>query len=68
MECYRLSDAERKVMDYLIGRNAVSRREIEAAVGLSQSTTIRVLNALAEKQLVSKHGRGKNTAYSAVSK
>ncbi|MGI6130426.1 MAG: ATP-binding protein [Bacillota bacterium] len=67
VEADRLSDAERKVMDYLIGRNAVSRREIEAAVGLSQSTTIRVLNALAERQLVSKRGRGKNTAYSVVS-
>jgi len=63
-----LSDAERRVMDYLIGRDAASRREIEAAIGLSQSTTIRVLNALTEKQLVSKHGRGKNTAYAAVSR
>jgi len=62
-----LSDAERRVMDYLIGRDAASRREIEAAIGLSQSTTIRVLSALAEKQLVSKHGRGKNTTYTACS-
>lgn len=62
-----LSDAERRVMDYLVGRDVASRREIEAAVGLSQSTTIRVINALTQKQLVSKHGRGKNTMYTACS-
>ncbi len=68
VECDGLSDTERKVMDYLIGRDAASRREIEAAIGLSQSTTIRVLNALTQKQLVSKYGRGKNTAYVAASR
>jgi len=62
-----LSDAERGVMDYLVGRDVASRREIEAAIGLSQSTTIRVINALTQKQLVSKHGRGKNTMYTACS-
>ena len=61
-----LSDAERRVMEYLVGRDAASRQEIEAVIGLSQSTTIRVLNALVEKQLVSKRGRGKNTVYAAV--
>jgi ATP-dependent DNA helicase RecG len=61
-----LSDAERRVMEYLVGRDAASRQEIEAVIGLSQSTTIRVLNALVERQLVSKRGRGKNTVYAAV--
>ena len=55
-------------MEYLVGRDAASRRKIEAAIWLSQSTTTRVLNALVEKRLVSKRGRGKNTAYAAVSR
>ncbi|MEA4884541.1 MAG: helix-turn-helix domain-containing protein [Clostridia bacterium] len=58
-----LSDTERRVMGYLIGRDSASRREIEEAIGLSQSRTIRVLNALADRQLISKRGRGKNTTY-----
>ena len=45
-----LSDTESRVTGYLVGRDVASRREIEAAIGLSQSTTIRVLNALAEFQ------------------
>lgn len=61
-----LSDAERRVVEHLVGRDVASRQEIEAVIGLSQSTTIRVLNALVEKQLVSKRGRGKNTVYAAV--
>jgi len=55
-------------MGYLAGRDSASRREIEAAIGLSQSTTIRVLNALADKELILKLGRGKNTRYAAVSR
>jgi DNA-binding IclR family transcriptional regulator len=54
------------VVEHLVGRDVASRQEIEAVIGLSQSTTIRVLNALVEKQLVSKRGRGKNTVYAAV--
>lgn len=34
-----LSDTERRVMGYLVGRDSASRRQIEAAIGLSQSTT-----------------------------
>lgn len=62
-----LSDTERKVMDYLIGRHSASRREIEVANGLSQSRTIRLLNTLIDKKLVAKRGSGKNTTYVDVS-
>jgi len=60
-----LSDTERKVIGYLSGRDSASRREIEEAIGLSQSTTIRVLNALIDRQLILRLGRGKNTTYTA---
>ncbi|MEA4884018.1 MAG: ATP-binding protein [Clostridia bacterium] len=63
-----LSDTERKVMGYLIGRDSASRKEIETAMGLSQSRTIRVLNALADRQLVSIRGSGKNTTCAVVSR
>ncbi|HBK61598.1 MAG TPA: hypothetical protein DDZ84_12555 [Firmicutes bacterium] len=53
-----LSDAERRVMEYLVGPDVASRREIQAAIGLSQSTTIRVLSALAEFQIKPAAGSG----------
>jgi ATP-dependent DNA helicase RecG len=62
-----LSNNERKVMRYLARCDTASRREIEAAIGLSQTTTIRVLNALVDKELILKLGGGKNTRYAAVS-
>lgn len=62
-----LSDNERKVMRYLARCDTASRREMEAAIGLSQTTTIRVLNALVDKELILKLGGGKNTRYAAVS-
>jgi ATP-dependent DNA helicase RecG len=62
-----LSNNERKVMRYLARCDTASRREMEAAIGLSQTTTIRVLNALVDKELILKLGGGKNTRYAAVS-
>jgi len=59
-----LPDAETRVLKYMAGRSATSRKEIESALGLSQSSAIRVLNGLVERNLVQKTGRGKNTAYS----
>lgn len=59
-----LTETETRVLKYMAGRNTVARKEIEAALGLSQSSAIRVLNELVEKKLVLKTGRGKNTAYS----
>ena len=59
-----LPDAETRVLKYMAGRSATSRKEIESALGLSQSSAIRVLNGLVERNLVLKTGRGKNTAYS----
>ena len=63
-----LSNVERKIMRYLMGRESASRRQIETAVGVSQARTTRALNALAGKNLVYRMGSGKNTAYAAVSK
>ena len=61
-----LPDAETRVLKYMTGRSAASRKEIESALGLWQSSAIRVLNGLVEKKLVQKTGRGKSTAYSVV--
>lgn len=63
-EVAALPEAEARVLKHMAGRGAVSRKEIESALGLSQSSAIRVLNSLVKRRLIQKTGRGKNTAYS----
>ena len=58
-----LSEKEDRVLKCISARQSVSRAEIEAAAGLSQSVTVRALKRLLELGLIQKSGNGKNTKY-----
>lgn len=58
-----LSEKEHQILECVSARQFVSRTEIEAETGLSQSATIRALKRLLELGLIQKRGNGKNTRY-----
>ena len=51
------------MLEFVSAKQPVSRAEIEAAMGLSQSVTVRTLRKLLELGLIQKSGGGKNTVY-----
>lgn len=61
-----MSDGERRVLDYISAHDLSARAEIETAVGLSQTQTIRILKKLLEDGHVRKQGSGKTVRYSAA--
>ena len=58
-----LSEKEQRILEFISARQSASRAEIEAAVGLSQSVTVRTLKKLVELGAIQKRGKGKNTVY-----
>ena len=58
-----LSEKEQRILEFISARQSASRAEIEAAVGLSQSVTVRTLKKLLELGAIQKRGKGKNTVY-----
>lgn len=58
-----LSEKEQRILEYISTQPSVSRAEIAAATGLSQSVTVRALKKLLELGLIQKRGNGKNTKY-----
>ena len=58
-----LSEKEQRILEFISAKQPVSRAEIEAASGLSQSVTVRTLKKLLELGLIQKRGKGKNTVY-----
>ena len=58
-----LSGREQQMLEFISAKQPVSRAEIEAAMGLSQSVTIRTIKKLLELGLIQKSGGGKNTVY-----
>ena len=58
-----LSEKEQRILEFISAKQPVSRAEIEAAMGLSQSVTVRTLKKLLELGLIQKSGGGKNTVY-----
>lgn len=63
-----LSEKEQRILEFVSAKQPVSRAEIEAAVGLSQSVTVRTLKKLLELGVVRKRGKGKNTVYDCESR
>ena len=57
------SDYEQQILQYLTANHRGTRKQIEDYSGLSQATTIRVLNNLINRDAISKAGKGKNTIY-----
>ena len=62
------SPAASDVLQFMDGRGSLPRREIESALGLSQSATVRLLNGLISQGLVQRRGEGKNTTYTLSSR
>ena len=58
-----LSEKEQRILEFISAKQPVSRAEIEAASGQSQSVTVRTLKKLLELGLIQKRGKGKNTVY-----
>ena len=58
-----LSGREQQMLEFISAKQPVSRAEIEAAMGLSQSVTVRTIKKLLELGLIQKSGGGKNTVY-----
>ena len=58
-----LSQNERIVMALLGERESIIRKDVEAALGISQAMAVRVLKALVEKGELRTVGGGKNTRY-----
>ena len=58
-----LPEKEQRILKCISAQQSVSRAEIEAATGLSQSVTVRTMKKLLELGLIQKRGNGKNTKY-----
>ena len=63
---FAAENGERRVLDYISAHDLSARAEIETAVGLSQTQTIRILKKLLEDGHVRKQGSGKTVRYSAA--
>ncbi len=61
-EC-ALSPNEELILNSMKANHLYSRTEIEGQSGISKDSLIRALNALIEKNLISKQGKGKATVY-----
>ena len=57
------SDYEQQLLHFLTANHRGTRKQLEDASGISQATTIRVLNGLISRGVISKAGKGKNTIY-----
>lgn len=62
-EAVSVDSDERKVLAVLPKGVLLSRKEVEEAAGMSKDKTIKVLNALMGKGLVTKQGAGRGTKY-----
>lgn len=58
-----LSDNENKALTYLNQKEAVKASQLATYLGISDRGTRKLLASLAEKGLVTKNGKGKNTYY-----
>lgn len=62
------AEKERAVLDYLSMHDKVTRKQLEDALGFSQSVAIRTLKKLLDQDLIEKHGSGKKITYKALPK
>lgn len=59
-----LTTAEKRILNYLSAHKTVARIDLETALGLSQSVTIRTLKKLLDNNLIRRIGKGKSIRYS----
>ena len=58
-----LNDREREVLDLLVKRGPLGRRQVEEGIDLAERTALRTLNSLAERGVIEKSGKGRGVAY-----
>lgn len=58
-----LSDKEKQVLTLLKHAESITRKDIQKALGISQSSAITILKKLTAQELLHKNGSGKNTRY-----
>lgn len=61
--CELLTDEEERVLAYIATREYIVRSEIDELLGISQSTSNRILKKMVRKDLIDQDGIGKNTKY-----
>ena len=59
----QLADEEECILAYIATKEYIIRSEIDKLLGLSQSTSNRILKKMVEKDLIVQNGKGKNTKY-----
>lgn len=59
---YRRSK-ESYVMELLASRERLERKDVEAALGVSQATAVRILRSLTDDGMILREGKGKNSYY-----
>lgn len=58
-----LRTKEEIVLNYLSGHEAVTRKEVQNLLQVSQATAVRVMKNMTEQNLIRKQGKGKETRY-----
>jgi len=58
-----LGDREREVLDLLVERGPLGRRQVASAIGLAGRTASGTLNTLAERGVLERTGKGRGIAY-----
>ena len=58
-----LSEEEERILAYIVTKEYIVRSEIDKLLGISQSTSNRILKKMVEKDLIDQDGIGKNTKY-----
>ncbi len=57
------AENERKILNYLLEKRKITRRELEKKLKLKESTVRKILGKMQKKGLIIKEGKGKNTKY-----
>lgn len=60
---YKLNEAEKRLINILTDSGSMTRNEVEKAVEMEKSKTIRILNGLIDKNIIQKKGMGRATKY-----
>ena len=56
-------DEETQILKMLITEKRIQRKQVQEKLGISQTTSGRILKQMVEKGLIVQRGRGKNTYY-----
>lgn len=58
-----LRTKEKIVLNYLSSHEAITRKDVQKLLQVSQATAVRVMKNMTEQNLITKQGRGKETRY-----